>query len=126
MDMREAYSEEVRCQCRQAEIVYDLFHVIAKFGREVIDRVRVDEANRLRQDRPARKLVKGARWLLLRNRHGLADQERVRVRLRELLAANRALMTVYVMRDALSASGNSGIAEPCTAVFLHSRRLPIS
>jgi transposase len=34
----------------------------------VIDRVRVDEANRLREDRPARRVVKTSRWLLLRNR----------------------------------------------------------
>ena len=35
--------------------MYDLFHVVAKYGREVIDRVRVDEANRLqaRQAGPA-------------------------------------------------------------------------
>ena len=104
MDMSEAFAEEVRCQCPRAEIVYDLFHVVAKFGREVIDRVRVDEANRLRQDRPSRKLVKSARWLLLRNRNNLADEDRVR--LRELLAANRALMTVYVMRDDLKALWN--------------------
>ncbi len=67
MDMSAAYVHEVRARCPQAEIVYDLFHVVAN-GREVIDRVRVDEANRLRQDRPARRLVKSARWLLLRNR----------------------------------------------------------
>lgn len=47
--------------------VYDLFHVIAKYGREVIDRVRVDAANQLRHDRPARRVVKQSRWLLLRN-----------------------------------------------------------
>jgi hypothetical protein len=41
---------------------------VAKDAREVIDRVRVDEGNRLRNDRPARRLVKSARWLLLRNR----------------------------------------------------------
>lgn len=40
----------------------------AKYGREVIDRVRVDEANRLKDDKKARKVVKSARWLLLRNR----------------------------------------------------------
>lgn len=28
------------------------FHVVAKYGREVIDRLRVDEANRLRHDKP--------------------------------------------------------------------------
>lgn len=100
MDMNAGYAEEVRAQCPQAEIVYDLFHVVAKYGREVIDRVRVDEANRLRHDRPARHLVKGSRWLLLRNREnvtGAQDQ----VRLDELLTANRALFTVYVLKDDL-------------------------
>jgi transposase len=100
MDMNAAYAEEVRAHCPRAEIVYDLFHVVAKYGREVIDRVRVDEANRLRQDHPARQLVKSSRWLLLRNRENVtrpADQ----VRLSELLAANRALLTVYLLKDDL-------------------------
>lgn len=102
IDMSAAYTEEVRFQCPGAQIVYDLFHVVAKYGREVIDRVRVDEANRLRDDRPARRLVKGSRWLLLRNRDNLsnpADQ----VRLQELLSANRSLLTVYLMKDELKA-----------------------
>ncbi|MFG6657488.1 transposase, partial [Scandinavium sp. M-37] len=43
MDMNTALDLEVRAQCPQAEVVYDLFHVVAKFGREVIDRVRVDQ-----------------------------------------------------------------------------------
>jgi transposase len=102
MDMNAGYAEEVRARCPQAEIVYDLFHVVAKYGREVIDRVRVDEANRLRQDRPARRLVKGSRWLLLRNRDNVTRPED-QVRLRELLAANRALLTVYLLRDDLKA-----------------------
>ena len=100
MDMNGAYEAEVRQQCPQAEIVFDLFHVVAKYGREVIDRVRVDEANRLRHDKPARKVVKGARWLLLRNRENIKKDED-RIRLDELLAANRALMSVYVLKDDL-------------------------
>ncbi len=67
MDMNTAFDLEVQRHCPQAKVVYDLFHVIAKFGREVIDRVRVDEANRQRHDRPARRVIKQARWLLLRN-----------------------------------------------------------
>lgn len=100
MDMSAAYEHEVRLHCPQADIVYDLFHVVAKYGREVIDRVRVDEANRLRKDKRARRIVKSARWLLLRNRSNLNRPED-RVRLRELLQANRHLMTVYVLRDDL-------------------------
>lgn len=100
MDMSAAYGEEVKARCPHAQVVYDLFHVVAKYGREVIDRVRVDEANRLRGDRPARHLVKSARWLLLKNRENVTREED-QVRLGELLAANTALMTVYVMKDDL-------------------------
>jgi len=73
MDMNTAHEMEVRVHCPQAEVVFDLFHVLAKYGREVIDRVRVDEANRLRHDKPARRVIKG----------------------------DRALMTVYVLKDDL-------------------------
>jgi len=99
MDMNPAYEEEVRAQCPQAVFVYDLFHVVAKYGREVIDRVRVDEAHRVRHDPEARKVIKGARWLLLRNRETVKLEDRVR--LRELLAANRRLAAVYVLKDDL-------------------------
>lgn len=76
-----------------------LFHVVAKYGREVIDRVRVDEANRLKDNLPQRKVVKRARWLLLRNSDNIpADQQ---PKLDELLAANATLMTIYIMKASL-------------------------
>lgn len=100
MDMTASYAQEVKAWCPQAQIVYDLFHVVAKYGREVVDRVRVDEANRLRHDKPARKVIKGARWLLLRNKKNI-DKHKDRVRLRDLLSANRKLATVYVLKDDL-------------------------
>ena len=100
MDMNASYELEVKKHCPQAEIVFDLFHVVAKYGREVIDRVRVDEANRLRDDRAARKVIKGSRWLLLRNRENLKGPED-RVKLKELLEANRKLLTVYVLKEDL-------------------------
>jgi len=100
MDMNGAYELEVRAHCPRAQVVFDLFHVVAKYGREVIDRVRVDEANRLRHDKPARRVIKGARWLLLRNRENLKRPEE-RVRLDELLEANRALALVHVLREDL-------------------------
>lgn len=107
MDMSEAYESETRVHCPNVTIVYDLFHVVAKFAREVIDRVRVDETNRIaraagprdRRTRARRRVIKGTRWLLLRNKANLTREDRVR--LRELLAANRHLWVVYVLRDAL-------------------------
>jgi transposase len=100
MDMNAGYLEEVRSQCPQAQIVYDLFHVVARYGHEVIDRVRVDEANRLRHDPKARQVVKGSRWLLLRNRSNI-DKREDRIRLQDLLAANKKLAKVYILKDDL-------------------------
>jgi transposase len=98
MDMNGAYAEEVLYQCPRARIVYDLFHVVAKYGIEVIDRVRVQEARRI-EEKAARKVVKTSRWLLLRNRSNIQREDRVR--LWELLKANRALMAVYILKDDL-------------------------
>ena len=105
MDMNSAFDLEVRHHCPGARIVYDLFHVVAKYGREVISRVRVDAANRLRQDKPARRVVKQSHWLLLRNPARLASAERIR--LDEVLRANQPLLTVYVMAEQLKSLWNA-------------------
>lgn len=99
MDMNTAMDLEVRAHCPNARIVYDLFHVIAKFGREVVDRVRVDQVNLLRHDKPARRVVKRSRWLLLRNPENL--EERPVVDLNELLTINQPLMVVYLIKSQL-------------------------
>ena len=99
MDMNTAMDLEVQAHCPHARIIYDLFHVVAKFGREVIDRVRVQQANQLRQQPHQRQIIKRSRWLLLRNRDNL--QEEQQVRLQELLEANQSLLLVYLMKEQL-------------------------
>ncbi|MDR5865367.1 ISL3 family transposase [Halomonas koreensis] len=99
MDMNSAFDQEVKAQCENAEVVYDRFHVVAKYGREVMDRVRVDQANQLRHDKAARKVIKGSRWLLLRNASNLKPEQTIK--LEELLAANASLATTYVLKDQL-------------------------
>lgn len=99
IDMTTACELEIKANCPNAKIVYDLFHVVAKYGREVVDRVRFDQADLLRQPPSARKVLKSSRWLPLRNRNKLQSQQAVQ--LRELLAANQPLMMVYVLRDEL-------------------------
>jgi len=106
MDMSEAYEQETRHHYPRIT-VYDLFHIVAKFGREVVDRVRVDETNRIARAagpnapaiRARRRIIKGTRWVLLRNKANLTGAERVR--LQEGLAMNRHLWVVYVLKDAL-------------------------
>ena len=107
MDMSESFELETRQHCPGVLIVYDLFHVVAKYGREVVDRVRVDETNRIarargpndQRTRARRRVIKGTRWLLLRNKATLRAKDRLR--LHEVLDANRHLWVVYVLKDAL-------------------------
>lgn len=61
-------------------------------------RARLAEAKR-QTNRGERKVIKGSRWLLLRNSVNLRRKDRVR--LRELLTANRRLATVYMLKDDL-------------------------
>lgn len=68
-------------------------------GINLIDRVRVDEANRLKQDKKARKGVKTARRLLLLNSENVKGDDMLR--LQELLEANRNLLMVYLLKDDL-------------------------
>ncbi|MCV5802534.1 transposase, partial [Escherichia coli] len=90
-----AFDLEVQEHCPNARIVYDLFHVVAKFGREVMDRVRVDQANKLKQDKKARQWVKRSRWVLLKNRDNLNTQQESY--LTEILNMNQDLMTTYLL-----------------------------
>jgi transposase len=112
MDMSLPFLRAVRTACPQAAIVYDRFHIIAQYGQQVIDRVRVDEMNRVGRALPRgnpgrhrrvaeRRVFWGARWLLLRNRAHLTRPGE-RVRLRELLRANRALFVAYVLKEDLA------------------------
>ena len=99
MDMNTAFDLEVQENCPNATIVYDLFHVVAKYGREVIDRVRIDQANKLKHDKKARKWVKRSRWVLLKNRENLTvSQEN---HLDTLLAMNKDLMITYILGEQL-------------------------
>ena len=88
MDMNTAFDLEVKQHCPQAEVVYDLFHVVARYGRDVIDRIRVDQANLCaktsRHERRSSRVVG-----CCCERDNLKDGQAVQ--LQELLAANQPL-----------------------------------
>lgn len=109
MDMNGAYEAEVKAQCPQAHVVFDGFHVLAKYGREVLDEVRSQEAAK-QQSRGDRELIKGSRWLLLRNKENLKKPERVK--LRELLGVNKALFTAHVLKEDLKRLWEFKLAAP--------------
>ncbi|WP_353497908.1 ISL3 family transposase [Vibrio sp. CB1-14] len=99
MDMNTAFDLEVQQHCPNARIVYDLFHVVAKFGREVMDRVRVDQANQLKHDKKARQWIKRSRWVLLKNRGNLDSKQESY--LNEILTMNKDLMVTYLLGSQL-------------------------
>ncbi len=101
MDMNDAWEEEVRAHCPHIAIIYDLYHVKAKYNRDVLERVRIDELGRVKGGQPGRKVTQSQRWLLLRNKHNITNQQD-RIRLRDLLAAKKRLYTVYVLKDDLN------------------------
>ncbi|CAM3969092.1 ISL3 family transposase [Vibrio neonatus] len=95
MDMNTAFDLEVQTHCPNARIIYDMFHVVAKFGREVMDRVRVDQANQLKADKKARRWIKRSRWVLLKNRENLNAKQQSY--LDEILSINRDLMITHLL-----------------------------
>lgn len=112
LDLAIPFVNAVQAHCPHAAIVYDLFHALQRYTAQVLDRVRMDEANRIaRPDRHARRQPaerlrqhltgKGVRWLLLTAGPNLAP--RARVRLKELLALNHALFVAYVLKEDLRA-----------------------
>lgn len=112
-DLALPFLKAVKRHCPRAALVSDLFHALQRYSVQVLDRVRMDEANRLglpnrhhgrtaieRARRPLTAM--GVRWLLLRGRAQLRTPAE-HVRLDTLLAANHALFVVYVLKEDLRA-----------------------
>ena len=96
MDMWEAYEKATRKYCPKAEIVYDQFHIIQNYGK-VIDKVRNMELAKANKEQQG--VLKGTKYLLLANRASVLGKKRVK--LDELLRLNKALSTVYILKDDL-------------------------
>ena len=95
IDRSGAYRAAVELYLPNADIVFDKFHLVANLG-EVIDKIR--RRTQAQADAEGRALLKGQRYNLLRNRENLTPDGRAE--LKELLAANRDLSVVYVLKDA--------------------------
>lgn len=76
MDMSAAYEKGVRENCRQAEIVFDKFHVIAQASKAV-ETVRRGEYRLNRAG--ARQALHKTKWLWLKNPQNLKEEERARL-----------------------------------------------
>jgi len=96
MDMHKPYVQALAEAVPHVKIVFDLFHVVATYGR-LVDKVRRGEYRKASaQDK---EVFKGARYLLLRKRVRRRKHHEHLKALREL---NETLSQVYVLRDMLA------------------------
>jgi transposase len=98
-DMSPAYIEAVREHLGEAVHVFDHFHVVKLFNEKVSDFRR--ELQREAQEKMDKKVLKGTRWLLLKNPENLDPKKKERERLEEALRMNQPLATVYYMKEDL-------------------------
>src|SRR5262245_51520258 len=98
-DMSAAYIRAVRDNCRRAVHVFDHFHVIKLFN-DKLSAFRRDLYHQLSSDRD-RKLLKGTRWLLLKNPENLDSDRDEHRRLQEALRLNAPLATAYYLKEDL-------------------------
>lgn len=98
MDMWRPYESSVKEHCPQAKIVYDKFHTIQAYNK-VIDRIRRQEFAKASEE--TKEMLKGTKYLLLKNRENLKKDEPLR--LEQLLEGNRNLNTAYILKEQLQA-----------------------
>jgi transposase len=98
-DMGKAYIRAVRQHLPRAVHVFDHFHVIKLFN-DKLSAFRRDLYRQLTSD-SERKLLKGTRWLLLKNPENLDPAHNERQRLEEALRLNAPLATAYYLKEDL-------------------------
>jgi transposase len=99
MDMWKPYLKAVKENCPQAAIVFDPFHIIQAYGRDVVDKVRAEEYKKATLS--TKEVIKGSRYILLKNSVNLDRSNGEHVRLKDLLKINRKINKVYILKDDL-------------------------
>jgi transposase len=99
IDMSAAFTKAVRENLPKATLVYDHFHVVKLYNEKLSDLRR--EVYRTTKDADEKKLLKGTRWLLLKNPENLDEKRGEVSRLSRALSANEPLMKAYYLKEAL-------------------------
>jgi transposase len=98
-DMSPAYIEAVRQHLGEAVHVFDPFPVVKLFKEKLSDFRR--ELQRAAEEKMGKEVLKGTRWLLLKNPENLDPKKKERERLAEALRMNQPLATVYSRKEDL-------------------------
>jgi len=99
IDMSPAYISAVTEKLPEATIVFDHFHVI-KLYNDRLSEFRRQLYHQVTASRQ-RKVIKGTRWLLLKNPQNLDPERDEHQRLQQALELNQPLATVYYMKEDL-------------------------
>src|SRR5262249_17356096 len=99
MDMSGGYRAAVAAHLPHAKIVFDHFPVVKLFNDKLSDlrRALYREATEVMH----KEVLKGTRWLLLKNPENLDPKKDEKRRLEEALALNQPLATAYSMKEEL-------------------------
>jgi transposase len=98
LDMSQAYINAVRSHLPQAVLVFDRFHVVKLMNDKLSDlRREVQREAEAKQ----KEVLKGMRWLLLKNPGKLDDRRNEADRLRAALELNAPLAAAYYLKEDL-------------------------
>jgi transposase len=99
MDMSPAYVSTVLDHLPKATIVFDHFHVIKLFNDKLSDLRR--DLYRETKESLQKAVLKGTRWLLLKNPENLDPEKKEKERLAEALKLNEPLACAYYLKEDL-------------------------
>jgi transposase len=99
IDMSQAYIQAVTTNIPNAKLIFDHFHVIKLFNEKLTDLRR--DLYREATDLMQKAVLKGTRWLLLKNPENLDEKRNERQRLDEALKMNEPLACAYYMKEDL-------------------------
>ncbi len=98
-DMSPAYIQAVMENLSEAILVFDRFHIIKLFNEKLSDFRR--ELYREATEQMHKQVLKGTRWLLLKNPENLDEDRNEHARLQEALQRNQPLATAYYLKEDL-------------------------
>lgn len=99
IDMSPAYISAVQTNLPQAVLVFDHFHIHQLFNEKLSDLRR--QLYREAQEQLHKDVLKGTRWLLLKNPENLDPTRDEAKRLHEALVLNQPLATAYYLKEDL-------------------------
>jgi transposase len=99
IDMSPAYISAVQTNLRRAVIIFDHFHLHKLFNDQLSDLRR--QLYREAKEQLHKDVLKGTRWLLLKNPENLDPTRDESKRLHEALLLNQPLATAYYMKEDL-------------------------